>query len=229
MRQQTGLYQGPDDSEPRWRKTMTELRGPDISGRFDVTPKRNPHGFRHAAEHRGYGIVAIYSYGPAGEHDSLVRSAAQIMRKRFGVSGASSSGGISGWPHDEYRNGPVDGRTVETQTIFSIDAHGGPNRRKPRQTSSRSADWHVAYIVDVGQAYLGDGEVNLYFTGPFLDEDEWQELVDKLVCEGALEEAPTADKATVLELKVSALSQGRYWFLADGDPVAEVERFEVTP
>lgn len=87
----------------------------------------------------------------------------------------------------------------------------------------------MAYIVDVGQDYLGDGEVNLYFTGPFLDEDEWREVVDKLVCEGALEAAPTADKATVLELKVSALSQGRYWFLSDGGPVAEVERFEVTP
>jgi hypothetical protein len=193
---------------------------------LERTSKGKRWTYEHEFEHRGSGIVAIYSYGPVGEHDKLVAEAKRVMRDKFGVSGAVSSGGISGWPED---GSTGESRTVETQTIFCIDAVAGPNRKKPKQIAPASADWHVAYIVDVGQDYLGDGEVNMYFTGPFLDPEEWQELVDKLVCEGALEEAPTADRATVLELKVSALSQGRYWFLSGGDPVAEVERFEVTP
>lgn len=182
--------------------------------------------FNHEFEHRGSGIVAIYSYGPVGKHDALVAEAKRVMRDRFGVTGAVSSGGISGWPQD---GGSRDDRTVETQTIFCIDAVAGPNRKKPKQTAPASADWHVGFIVDVGQDYLGDGEANLYFTGPLLDADEWQEVVDRLVCEGALEENNRADKATVLELKVRALSQGRYWFLADGDPIVEISSFEVTP
>jgi hypothetical protein len=210
--------------------TSSELRGPDIHGRIDVTPSRNPHGYRHAAEHRGSGIVCIYSYGPLGEHDSLVRSAAQIMRKRFGVSDAVSSGGISGWPQDEHSGGPANNRTVETQTTFCIDAVSGPNRKRPRQVSPSGADWHVAYVVDLGQSYLGDGETDLYYTGPYLDEEEWQELVDRMVCDSMSEEEHrTLDKAGILNLTVRALSQGRYWFLSDGDPVISIERFEVTP
>ena len=186
--------------------------------------------YHHEFEHRGHGIVAIYSYGPAGEHDALVRSSRAMMRKHFGVSGAVSSGGVSGYPQARPTPDP-DWRTAicETQTIFCIHAVSGPNRPKPKQVSPASADWHVGYIVDVGQDYLGDGEVNMYFTGPLLDEEEWQEIVDKLVCEGALDGRDSADKATVLELKVSALQQGSYWFLSDDGPVAEVERFEVTP
>jgi hypothetical protein len=187
---------------------------------LSTTSKGKRWTYEHEYEHRGSGIVAIYSYGPAGEHSKLVAEAKRVMRDRFGVSGAVSVGGCSGYPSDGL---------IETQTIFCIDAVAGPNRKRPKQTAPASADWHVAYIVDVGQDYLGDGEVNMYFTGPFLDAEEWQELVDRLVCEGALEEAPTADRATVLELKVSALSRGRYWFLSGGDPVTEVERFEVAP
>jgi hypothetical protein len=195
---------------------------------LSTTSKGKPWKYTHEFEYRGSGIVAVYSYGPVREHEKLVAESKRVMRDLFGVAEAVSSGGISGWPQDDQPE-LKELRTVETQTVFSIDAHGGPRRPKPKQTAPSGADWHVAYIVDVGQAYLGDGEVNMYFTGPLLDTEEWQALVDKLVCEGALEEAPTADKATVLELKVSALSQGRYWFLSDGDPVAEVERFEVTP
>jgi hypothetical protein len=203
------------------------------TGTYGRTPVRQqPKGgkwkYHHEFEHRGSGIVAIYSYGPVGEHDALVAEAKRVMRARFGVSGAVGSGGISGWPQDDQPE-LRELRIVETQTIFCIDAVGGPNRKKPREVAPSVADWHVGYIVDVGQDYLGHGEVNLYFTGPLLDEDEWRELVDRLVCEGALEAAPTEDRATVLELKVSALSQGRYWFLSDDGPLVDVDRFEVTP
>lgn len=198
------------------------MRGYDIHGRTDVSVKGAR--YRHQFEHRLSGIVAIYSYGRSGDHNKIVKEAARIMRASFGVSGATTSGGISGWPKDGYEGAAdYNDRTCETQTIFSIDAHSGPNRRRTKQAPPAKADWHVAYIVDAGQDYLGDGEVNLYFTGPLLDEDGWQELVDRLISEGALEAAETA---TVLELKVSALSQGRYWFLSGGDPVVEVERFE---
>lgn len=187
--------------------------------------------YTHEFEHRGHGIVAIYSYGPAGEHDKLVAESKRVMRERFGVSDAVSSGGVSGYPQNRPTPDP-DWQTAicETQTIFCIHAVGGPNRPKPKQVSPRTADWHVAYIVDIGQDYLGDGEMNLYFTGPLLDAEEWQELVDQMVCDGLSEaEQRSVNRATVLELKVSALQQGAYWFLADDGPVAEVAKFEVTP
>lgn len=204
------------------------MRGYDIHGRTDVTVKGAK--YRHQFEHRGSGIVAIYSYGRSGDHDAIVREAKRIMKASFGVSGATTSGGISDWPKDGYEgSADYNDRTVETQTIFSIDAHGGPNRKRPKQTPPSGADWHVEYTVDIGPDYLGDGEVNLYFTAPLLDEEEWREVVDRLVCEGALEEARTADRAKVLELKVHALSQGRYWFLSGGDPAVEIDWFEVTP
>lgn len=186
--------------------------------------------YHHEFEHRGSGIVAIYSYGPAGEHDALVRSSRAMMRKHFGVSGAVSSGGVSGYP--EHRKTPdPDWRTAicETQTIFCIDAVGGPNRPRMKEVSASEADWHVAYVVDVDQAYLGDGEMNRYFTGALEDEDEWRERLDKDVCEALADDFPEANTAAVLELKVRAVSQGRYWFLADGDPIVEIDRFEVTP
>lgn len=205
--------------------TTREARG---YGRkvLSTTSKGKPWKYEHEFEHRGSGIVAIYSYGPAGEHKALVREAKTVMRNRFGVSGAVSSGGCSGGGH--YAKPEL--RIVETQTIFSIHAHSGPNRPKPKQASPSGADWHVRYIVDVGQDYLGDGETDLYYTGPLLDAEEWQELVDRMVCDGLSEaEQRRVNRATVLELKVSALPQGAYWFLADDGPLVEIERFEVTP
>jgi hypothetical protein len=187
---------------------MEERRGPDIVGRIDVSTKRDS--YRHAAEHRGGGIVCIYSYGPAREHERIVRSAAAVMRARFGVSGAVTSGGISGWPEDEFSGGPSENRTIETQTIFCIDAVGGPNRRKPREVPPAKADWHVNYIADWGQDYLADGDMDVYLTGPLLDPEEWEALVTERV-----------DGAEIVEAKVCALSQGRYWFLSDKDPVHE--------
>lgn len=181
--------------------------------------------YHHEFEHRGHGIVAIYSYGPAGEHEALVRSSRAMMRKHFGVSGAVSSGGVSGYP--ENRPTPdYDWQSAicETQTIFCIDAVGGPNRPRVREVAPAKADWHVAYVVDRGQSYLGDGEVNRYFTGPLEDAEIWEEKIRGDICDALGRDR----QATVLELKVRALSQGRYWFLADGDPVAEVDSFEVS-
>lgn len=92
--------------------------------------------FHHEFEHRGHGIVAIYSYGPAGEHEALVASSRGMMRKHFGVSGAVSSGGVSGCPENRPTPDP-DWRTAicETQTIFCIDAVAGPNRKPPKQVA----------------------------------------------------------------------------------------------
>lgn len=182
--------------------------------------------FNHEFEHRGNGIVAIYSYGPVSHHSQLVREAKRVMRDRFGVSDAVSSGGISGWPQD---GGSREDRTVETQTVFCIHAVGGPNRPKLKEIAPSAADWHMAYIVDIEQEYLGDGEANRYFTGPLEDEETWRELVDRSVCEVLEDDYPEADKAEVLELKVRATPHGAYWFLNDGDPVVEIKRFEVTP
>jgi hypothetical protein len=203
-----------------------------VHGRFalSTTSKGKPFKYEHEAEHRGSGIVAIYSYGPAREHDALVAEAKRAMHDRFGVSGAVTSGGISGWPDRRPTPDPNwQTATVETQTIFCIDAVGGPNRPKMKEVSASGADWHAAYVVDVGQAYLGHGEVNRYFTGALEDEDDWRERLDKDVCEALADDAPEADTAAVLELKVRAVPQGRYWFLADGDPIVEIDRFEVTP
>lgn len=188
--------------------------------------------YHHEFEHRGYGIVAIYSYGPAGKHEALVREAQRVMRSRFGVAEAVSSGGCSGGGYYAQKDGTAkhpDWRkhTEETQTIFSIDAVSGPNRRKPKQVPPREADWHVGYIVDAGQDCLGDGEVNLYFTGPLENEEAWRTWVDRAVCEALEDDRKGSGRATVLELKVSALAQGRYWFLADDGPVVEMSRFEV--
>lgn len=193
---------------------------------LDTTSKGRPWKYHHEFEHRGGGIVAIYSYGPAGEHDRLVTESRRVMRDRFGVSGAVSSGGVSGYPE----NRPVSDHNWrsaigETQTIFCIHAVGGPNRPKLKEVSAHRADWHLSYTVDVRQDYLGDGEVNRYFTGPLEDEDTWRELVDRSVCEAL---GPQDPGARVLELTVRATPQGAYWFLNDGDPVVSIERFEVT-
>jgi hypothetical protein len=197
---------------------------------LERTSKGKRWTYEHEFEHRGSGIVAIYSYGPAEEHDKLVAEAKRVMRDRFGVSGAVSSGGISGWPDRRPTPDPNwRTATVETQTIFSIDAHGGPNRKKLKEVAASAADWHAAYVVDIEQDYLGDGEVNRYFTGPLEDEDTWQELVDQSLCEALVDGYPEADRATVLDLVVRAVPQGRYWFLNDGDPIVDLKRFEVTP
>lgn len=181
--------------------------------------------YHHEFEHRGHGTIAIYSYGPAGEHEALVRSSRAMMRKHFGVDGAVSSGGVSGYPENRPTPDPDwQSAICETQTIFSIDAHGGPNRPRMKRCAPAKADWHLACIVDAGQDYLGDGEMNEYFTGPLEETEDWTERVRIMLAEDGL--AP-GERATVLELEVRALSQGRYWFLADGDPVAEVDSFEV--
>lgn len=189
------------------------MRGPEIHGRLPL-PERGRGGacvYRHAAEHRGYGIVAIYSYGPARKHPEIVREAAHLMRWHFGVDHATSSGGISDWPKDEF-SGAADynDRTLETQTIFSIDAHGGPNRRPTRKTAPAKADWHLKYLVDLDTGYAADGDMDVYLTGPLLDREEWEGLVTEWT-----------EGAPVREARVRALSQGRYWFLSGGDPVAE--------
>lgn len=186
------------------------MRGYDIAGRTDVTVKGAK--YRHQFEHRGFGIVAIYSYGRSGDHDRIVREAARIMRASFGVSGAVTSGGISDWPKDG-NEGAADynDRTVETQTIFNIDAVGGPNRPKLKTVPPSRADWHLNYVLDAGQAHLGDGDVNEYFTGALEDEDTWRAKVEEM----------TGGDGEAVEAKVRALSQGRYWFLAGGDPVVE--------
>lgn len=206
------------------------MRGQDIVGLrpLETSAKGKPWKYRHVFEHRGYGIVCIYSFGPCREHEDIVAEARRVMRSRFGVSGAVSSGGCSNnFTNDEWRDEPDwQDRTTETQTIFTIHAAGGPRRPKLKEVSARQADWHVAYVVDVSQAYLGDGEVNRYFAGPLEDEDTWQELVDRSVCE-VLDAGESG--ATVLGLTVRATPQGAYWFLNDGDPVVSVARFEVTP
>lgn len=182
--------------------------------------------YHHEFEHRGSGIIAIYSYGPAGEHDALVRSSRAMMTKRFGVGQAVSSGGVSGYPERRPTPDP-NWRTAieETQTIFCVHAVSGPNRPKLKEVSARQADWHAAYIVDVDQDYLGDGEVNLYFTGPLEGENTWRELIEARLSE-ALGEMQTR-RATVRELTVRAVPQGRYWFLNEGGPIVSAERFEV--
>lgn len=189
-----------------------------------TTSKGRKWKYEHEFEHRGNGIVAIYSYGPAGEHDALVRESRSVMRSRFGVSQAVSSGGVSGYPQNRPTPDP-DGRTAicETQTIFCIDAVAGPNRTRLKCTAPGKADWHVGFIVDASQDYLGDGEMNEYFTGPLEDEETWVEMLKERVSEGLGQ----GEKADLLEIEVRALSQGRYWFLHDGDPVVQVERTEI--
>lgn len=197
-------------------------------GRTLLTPPSNRRwAYHHEFEHRGYGIIAIYSYGPAGEHEALVAEARRVMRTSFGVGQAVTSGGISGYPERRPTPDP-DWRTAteETQTIFCVHAASGPNRPKLKKISPRQADWCLEYIVDVSQDYLGDGSVTQYFTGPLEDEDTWRELVDRDVCEALGKDEAGA---TVLELTVRATPQGSYWFLNEGDPVVSVERFEVTP
>ncbi len=204
----------------------TELRGPEIVGRLPLTEDSKGQAFRyrHAAEHRGYGIVAIYSYGPVGEYGQLVQEAKRAMRDLFGVRGAVSSGGISGWPKDEHSGSAITGeRTVETQTIFCVHAVSGSNRPRLKIVNPSVADWHLSYIVDVSQDYLGDGEVNLYLSGALEGEETWLDKVRELVSE-TLEKG---EKAAALEVTVRALRQGKYWFLADGDPLVMVEHLEV--
>lgn len=210
---------------------MTErMRGQDIVGlkELSTSSKGKAWKYRHVFEHRGYGIVCIYSFGPMREHGDVQTEARRVMRDRFGVSGAISSGGCSqNFTNDEWRNEPNwQDRTTETQTIFCVHAVGGPNRPKLKEVSPRQADWHVSYIVDTGQDYLGDGEVNRYFTGPLEGAEDWEERVRVMLAEDGL---GPGEKATVLELKVRAVQQGRYWFLADEDPVAESASFEVGP
>ena len=201
-----------------------------VTGKYGHTLLKAAGGrqrYHHEFEHRGHGIVAIYSYGPAGEHEALVQSSRAMMAKHFGVQAAVTSGGITGYPEQRPVPDP-DWRTAieETQTVFCIHATSGPNRQKLKEVSARQADWHAAYVVDTRQDYLGDGEADRYFTGPLEDEDTWQELVDRSVCEAL---AADARGATVLELTVRATPHGAYWFLNEGDPVVFVKRFEVRP
>lgn len=192
-----------------------------------VPPVNRRWAYHHEFEHRGHGIIAIYSYGPAGEHEALVAEARRVMRTSFGVGQAVSSGGVSGYPERRPTPDP-DWRTAteETQTIFCVHAVSGPHQPKLKKISPRQADWCLEYIVDVSQDYLGDGSVTQYFTGPLEDEDTWRELVDRDVCEVLSKDEAGA---IVLELTVRATPQGSYWFLNEGDPVVSVERFEVTP
>lgn len=193
----------------------TRPRGYDIVGRKDIGLSKGKAKYRHQFEHRGGGIVAIYSYGRSGDHDKIVREAKAIMRGRFGVSGAVSSGGISGWPKDGYENAAdYNDRTVETQTIFCIHAVSGKNRPRLKQAPPAKADWHLNYRLDWdGQDYAADGDVDVYLTGPLEDDEEtWIEKINEWC----------GDSPVVIEeITVRALSQGVYWFLHDGDPIIE--------
>lgn len=182
-------------------------------------PQHSPHRelpvpgarYRHLYEHRGHGTVAIYSYGPAGEHDELVKEAKRVMRSRFGVTGAVSSGGCSGWPVDEY-HAAADWkrRTEETQTIFSIHAVGGTFRQKLRQVPEAKADWLLEYTLNEGREFVADTPVKFFFSGPLEKEEVWQELVGEWTSWNP-----------VIRARVTPTPQGLYWFLADDDPVAE--------
>lgn len=199
-------------------QTTREARG---YGRkvLSTTSKGKPWKYEHEFEHRGSGIVAIYSYGPAGEHEALVREAARVMRDRFGVSGAVSSGGCSGGGHYAKADGTASNpdwrkHTEETQTIFCIDAVAGKNRPRIKQCAPSQADWHLNYRLDWdGQDYAADGDVDVYLTGPLEDEtDFWTEKIQEWCGDSVVE---------IEEITLRAVQQGRYWFLADGDPVVE--------
>lgn len=179
-----------------------DKRGPDIHGRIELTEKR--HIYRHQLEYRGHGICAIYSYGRAGDHDKLVREARNVMRSRMHVSDATSSGGCSNWPQDEFRHLPRwEDHTEETQTIFCLYPVGG-KAPAPRQVPPGGADWALNIVVDRGTGYLADGDNTLFYEGPDLDRDEWHELADRL-----------ADGDELVEFAVNPLAQGRFWFLRE--------------
>jgi hypothetical protein len=161
--------------------------------------------YRHEFEHRTSGIVAIYSYGPSGHHTALVRESLKIMRDRFGVKGATTYGGISGWPQDGSQTyADYNLRTVETQTIFCIDAVSGPNRPKLRLAPPAKADWFLSLTTRTG------GRVDGHFAGPLETEETWRDV--------AAEEL--SGTQVITEATVRALLSGRYWFLADEDAVA---------
>lgn len=166
--------------------------------------------YRHEFEHRGHGIVAIYSYGPAGEHDALVKSATQLMRQRFGVTGALSSGGISGYPENRPTPDP-DWMTAicETQTIFCIDAVGGPNRPKLKACPPAKADWVLECQTDTEDEFTEPA----YFTGPLENGNVWREIAAGVAGAGV----------RIMRAEVTAPSGGRYWFLADEGPIVILE------
>jgi hypothetical protein len=141
----------------------------------DRKPLENPrYVYRHEAEDRGHGIVAIYSYGPAAEHTKLVREAAQVMKTEYGVSGAVSSGGISGWL-SEAPGGSPDTRVCETQTIFLSSA------RLPRDYTCRVCG--TATTLEVSESDLADWRGGMFIQNalPYLNADE-RELVKTGTC-----------------------------------------------
>jgi hypothetical protein len=137
------------------------------------TPLEGKFTYRHEAEYRGHGIVAIYSYGPADEHTALVREAAKVMRSEYGTRSAVSSGGISGWL-GEAKGGSADTRVCETQTIFHAE-------RQPHDYTCQVCA--KTTTLEISKAHLAEWKAGAFIQSvmPYLSADE-RELVKTAIC-----------------------------------------------
>lgn len=140
--------------------------------------------YRHEAEYRGHGVVAIYSYGPCRDHTALVREAKKVMHREFGRgASAVSSGGISGWPEDEHRTEPdYNNRTVETQTIFTPE-------RTPHDYGCQVCTGVTTLEISKADLFEWKAGMHIQNALPYLSAAE-RELVKTGIC------GPCFDKVT---------------------------------
>lgn len=78
-------------------------------------------------------------------------------------------------PHGIAVHVSEDGRWVTGDVTDDLEPE--PERLRPAKTA-RHVDWHLNVVVDRGTGYLADGDDHLYFAGPEMTEDVWQQKAE---------------------------------------------------
>lgn len=168
MRREEGMYQGPDDDEPRWRKTMTAKT-------YWVS---NEDGFLHTRAFRVLDSAL-----------ALAAKAAEECSWKCLTPPAPDNETSPG----AFMCGTLAAHGIHVRTAEDSDwgeEHDVPKEKfRQAKGSGKRVDWTLRVVIDRGTGALADGEDTLYFTGPEQADGSWDDVVHGIAGDDEVVEA----------------------------------------
>lgn len=183
MRRQTGLYQGPDDDEPQWRKTMGRKTYFVISEGAGIL---NPgeRGFRSLEKAQALAARAAEECSWECRTPPAPDNELYVGRGNFRC-GVTAAHGI---------------HIRESENGYWGEEHDVPEEKFTRHKGAgKNIDWSLEVIIDRGTGALADGHDVFYFSGPEQTDTGWDQILDDI-----------ADGDEVVEATVRPVPHGRY-------------------
>lgn len=183
MRKEQGLYQGPDDTEPQWRKTMgRKTYFVSSEGAGILNPGERPFRSLEKAQELALKAATECSWTcqtPPAPDNELHPGKGNF---RCGVTAA----------HGIHIHASEDGRWGEEYDV--------PEEKFVKHRGAGAqVDWTLEVVIDRGTGALADGHDVFYFSGPERTDAGWDAILDDI-----------ADGDDVVEATVRATPFGRY-------------------